>query len=157
MGGTSDIEALDRQVKDRGYCIIEDVIPADVVAGISADVLAVDPMHNRADAPYADVLAHLTSIWMLTDFTEQNGATLIVPNSHRQNNNPTGNNGVDPMAPHLEEIQIIGAAGTVMVMDSRVWHATPTNEQGWWTKSRGPRTIRCLQSRQRFSPIYRRT
>jgi hypothetical protein len=104
MGGTSDIEALDRQVKDRGYCIIEDVIPADVVAGISADVLAVDPMHNRADAPYADVLAHLTSIWMLTDFTEQNGATLIVPNSHRQNNNPTGNNGVDPMAPHLEEI-----------------------------------------------------
>ena len=61
--------------------------------------------------------------------TEQNGATLIVPNSHRQNNNPTGNNGVDPMAPHPEEIQIIGAAGTVMVMDSRVWHATPANDR----------------------------
>lgn len=81
-------------------------------------------------APYPDVIAHLTSIWMLTDFTEANGATLIVPGSHREPSNPTADNGVDPMAPHPEEISVTGKAGTVMVMDSRMWHATPANHSG---------------------------
>ncbi len=29
---------------------------------------------------------------------------------------------------HPEEMQMIGAAGSVLVMDSRVWHATPSND-----------------------------
>ena len=196
----TDAEQLAGQVRERGYCILKKVIPADVVGAVCADVLAVDPTHNRADAPanrgavsglinhtqsfapyladprllsltatllgehvrvsytstivshpgaerlkwhadwpfnqdnaghipapYPDVLAHLTSIWMLTDFSVENGATLIVPGSHRQSNNPTGGNGVDMLAPNPDEIPITGPAGTVMVMDSRTWHATPSN------------------------------
>ncbi len=195
------IQDLVRQVHERGYCVLPEVIPADVVASVCADVLAVDPALNIPDAParrgavsglinhtqsfapylaearllalttallgahvrvsytstivsypgadrlqwhadwpfnqgnaghlaapYPDVLAHLTSIWMLTDFTVDNGATLIVPGSHRASNNPTGDNGVDKMAPHPDEMHITGKAGTVLVMDSRMWHATPRND-----------------------------
>ena len=50
-------------------------------------------------APYPDATMHITTLWMLSPFTCENGGTLIVPGSHRSNNNPTGNNGVDPNAP----------------------------------------------------------
>ena len=47
----TDAEQLAGQVRERGYCILKKVIPADVVGAVCADVLAVDPTHNRADAP----------------------------------------------------------------------------------------------------------
>lgn len=78
-------------------------------------------------APYPDGIFHLTTIWMLAPFTEENGGTLLVPGSHRAADNPTGDNGVDPMAPYSTETQATGAAGSVLVMDSRLWHATAAN------------------------------
>ncbi len=85
--------------------------------------------HNAGhlEPPYPDTVMHLTSIWMLTDFTPQNGATLIVPGSHREPNNPTGGYGIGEFDDHPEAIQMTGRAGTVMVMDSRMWHAAPAN------------------------------
>ena len=59
-------------------------------------------------APYPDAVIHLTTLWMLSPFTPETGATLIVPGSHRSNNNPTGNNGVDPLKPYPTEMQAIG-------------------------------------------------
>ena len=50
-----------------------------------------------------------------------------MPASHRANNNPTGNNGVDPKKPYRTEMQATGPAGSVLVMDSRLWHATAPN------------------------------
>ena len=78
-------------------------------------------------APYPDAVMHLTTLWMLAPFTADNGGTLIVPGSHRSNNNPTGDNGVDPMAPYPSEMQAVGPAGSVLVLDSRLWHATAPN------------------------------
>ena len=77
--------------------------------------------------PYPDATMHITTLWMLSPFTRENGGTLIVPGSHRSNNNPTGNNGVDPNAPYPTEMQATGPAGSVLVMDSRMWHATAPN------------------------------
>ena len=79
-------------------------------------------------APYPDAVFHLTTIWMLADFTQQNGGTLLVPGSHRSTSNPTGANGVDPLAPYPTETQATGPAGSVLVMDSRLWHATAPNQ-----------------------------
>ena len=78
-------------------------------------------------APYPDATVHLTTIWMLSPFSLETGGTLIVPGSHRSNNNPTGDNGVDPMAPYPTEMQATGDAGSVFLFDSRLWHATATN------------------------------
>ena len=36
----------------------------------------------------------LSSLWMISDFTEENGGTWIVPGSHRASNNPTGDMGI---------------------------------------------------------------
>ena len=42
-------------------------------------------------------------------------------------NNPSGKNGVDPLAPYASEMQACGEAGNVLVFDSRLWHATAPN------------------------------
>ena len=41
--------------------------------------------HNAGHipAPYPDIVAHLTTLWMLSPYTPENGATIIVPGSHR--------------------------------------------------------------------------
>lgn len=78
-------------------------------------------------APYPDAVMHMTTLWMLSPFTTENGGTLIVPGSHRANNNPTGNNGVDKEAPYPTEMQATGDAGSVLIFDSRLWHAQAPN------------------------------
>ena len=78
-------------------------------------------------APYPDTVMHMTSIWMLSPFSPDTGGTLIVPGSHRSNNNPTGGNGVDPNKKYPTEMQATGDPGSVLIFDSRLWHATATN------------------------------
>ena len=82
---------------------------------------------GHIQAPYPDAVMHLTTLWMLSPFTSETGATWIVPGSQRENNNPTGDNGVDPNKPHPEEIQASGRPGSVLVLDSRMWHAIAVN------------------------------
>ena len=64
---------------------------------------------------------------MLSPFTEETGATIIVPGSHRHPNNPTGGIGVDPMTTFPSEIRATGDAGSVLLFDSRLWHAISHN------------------------------
>ena len=78
-------------------------------------------------APYPDSVMHLTTLWMLSEFAPETGATAIVPGSHRSPNNPTGNNGVDPSQPYPGEIRATGEAGSVLMFDSRLWHASTPN------------------------------
>ena len=86
-------------------------------------------------APYPDVMMHLSTIWMLTPFTAQNGATFVLPGSHRRDNNPAagGMDGIDQDAAHPDERQATGPAGGVLLYDSRLWHAVAPNH------SNGPR------------------
>lgn len=61
-------------------------------------------------------------IWMLTDFTEENGATRIVPGSHLLPDN------ADSSVPHkVPSIPAIGKAGSAMFFDARLWHSTGQN------------------------------
>jgi len=78
-------------------------------------------------APYADLPMHITTIWMLVDFSTETGGTLVVSGSHRMPNNPTGGFGVGDLEPYPTEVNATGKAGDVLVMDSRLWHATAPN------------------------------
>ncbi len=80
-------------------------------------------------APYPDTLIHLSTIWMLSEFTEANGGTFLLPGSHRMNNNPSagGMPDFDPDSPYPTEIQAAGKAGSVLLYDSRLWHAVAPN------------------------------
>ena len=77
--------------------------------------------------PYPDFPMQLSTLWMLSDFTLENGGTLIVPGSHRTSDNPTVTMGVDRLDKYPTEMQVTGAAGTVLGFDSRLWHATAGN------------------------------
>jgi ectoine hydroxylase-related dioxygenase (phytanoyl-CoA dioxygenase family) len=60
-------------------------------------------------------------MWMLDDFTPENGATRIVPGSHRLGHGPDGAEGIP------ESVPVCGPAGTAMVFDGRLWHQTGAN------------------------------
>lgn len=66
------------------------------------------------------------SIWLLTDFTEANGATRVVPGSHRSGEHPRDVLD-DPSAPHPEEILLTGKKGTVVIFNSHTWHGGTLN------------------------------
>ncbi|MBX3010002.1 MAG: phytanoyl-CoA dioxygenase family protein [Caldilineaceae bacterium] len=78
-------------------------------------------------APYADLPMHITTIWMLTPFRAETGGTLVVSGSHRMSNNPTGGYGIGELESYPTEVNASGEAGDVLVMDSRLWHATAAN------------------------------
>ena len=84
---------------------------------------------THVKAPYGNMIMHLSSIWMLTPFTEKNGATFILPKSHNRTNNPaTGEmEGIDLDAPNPDEHRALGPAGSVLFYDSRLWHAVAPN------------------------------
>jgi ectoine hydroxylase-related dioxygenase (phytanoyl-CoA dioxygenase family) len=67
------------------------------------------------------------SVWMLDDFTTQNGPIRVVPGSHRWKQLPQ-NVMPDPSSPHPEEEIITGAAGTVVVMNAHAWHGGTANQ-----------------------------
>jgi ectoine hydroxylase-related dioxygenase (phytanoyl-CoA dioxygenase family) len=69
------------------------------------------------------------SIWLLDNFSRENGATRIVPGTHRQGTLPQ-NVLADPEAKHPEEVIIEAPAGTVFIFNSHAWHGGTTNHTG---------------------------
>ena len=66
------------------------------------------------------------SIWLLDDFTADNGATRVVPGSHRSGRAP-GDAMSDVRAAHPEELLLLAPAGTVVVFNSHLWHGGTVN------------------------------
>ena len=84
-----------------------------------SDGNCLDP--SPADHPIAPVVA-VNAMWMITDFTEQTGATRIVPMSHLSGEQP------DTSVPHkIPTVPATGPAGTAFVFDARLWHAAAPN------------------------------
>ncbi|MGH3407545.1 MAG: phytanoyl-CoA dioxygenase family protein [Streptosporangiaceae bacterium] len=82
------------------------------------------------------------SIWLLDDFTTVNGATRVVPGSHRSGTVPRLAL-PDPAAPHPDEVQITGRAGTVVIFNSHLWHGGASNRS-----DRPRRALHCLFTRR---------
>lgn len=59
--------------------------------------------------------------WLLDDFTEENGGTRYVPRSHLRGTNPT-------TGAESASVPIIAPAGSLLVMDGRLWHQTGANQ-----------------------------
>ena len=87
----------------------------------------VQPLHiDGGGLPDENGFYVCNSIWILDDFTIENGATRLIPGSHRWNQKPTDVL-ADLTAPHLQEILLTGTAGTVVVMNSHLWHGGTAN------------------------------
>ncbi len=77
-------------------------------------------------------------MWMLDDFTDENGATRIAPGSHLHGRQPDQDRDND-----TSTIAATGLAGSAMVFDGRLWHGTGANvgntqRQGLLTTFCGP-------------------
>ncbi len=66
------------------------------------------------------------SLWILDDFTPENGATRIVPGTHRSNDDPHEVM-EDTKAPHPNEELVLAPAGTVVVFNGHCWHGGTEN------------------------------
>ena len=87
------------------------------------------PLHSDADhsgKPDAKGYLTCTAIWMLDNFTRENGATRLVPGTHRQPQLPKEAL-ADTLAPHPAEVVIEGNAGDVLLFNGHCWHAGNTN------------------------------
>ena len=58
--------------------------------------------------------------FMLTDFTAENGGTVIVPGSHRSGRQPNKRD-------HGQQIPVTGPAGSAFIFDGRLFHGTGAN------------------------------
>jgi ectoine hydroxylase-related dioxygenase (phytanoyl-CoA dioxygenase family) len=87
----------------------------------------VQPLHADAGA-VADEKGYwiCNTVWMLDDFTTENGAIRAVPGSHRWRKLPQQVLS-DPSAAHPDEVLITGNAGTVVIMNAHIWHGGTAN------------------------------
>ncbi len=130
---------------DRGE-IFQQVIAAPRILECVADVLGTDfklsSLNARSANPRSEWIQPLhcdaaavpdekgywvcNTIWMLDDFTRENGATRLIPGSHRWGKLPQEAL-QDPSAPHPDEVLLLGRAGTVVVMNTHMWHGATAN------------------------------
>jgi ectoine hydroxylase-related dioxygenase (phytanoyl-CoA dioxygenase family) len=76
-------------------------------------------------------------IWILDDFTAENGATRIIPGSHHWGSLPQQVLS-DPSAPYPGEVLLTAPAGSIAVVNTHAWHGATANRTG------GPR--RCVHA-----------
>lgn len=85
------------------------------------------PLHCDAGAlPDANGFWVCNTIWLLDDFTPENGATRVIPGSQNWRTLPQEVLD-DPTAPHAEETLVLGPAGSVVVMNTHAWHGGTAN------------------------------
>lgn len=87
----------------------------------------VQPLHcDMGELPDADGNRVCNIVWMLDDFTPENGPTRYIPGTHASGRLPQDAL-ADPSAPHPNERLLLGKAGTVAVMNAHLWHGGGAN------------------------------
>jgi ectoine hydroxylase-related dioxygenase (phytanoyl-CoA dioxygenase family) len=107
----------------------------------SANARSVNPHADDSQPLHADMAAIAdekgywvcNTVWMLDDFTTDNGAIRVVPGSHRLGRLPQEVIS-DLKQPHPDEVLVTGKAGTVVVMNAHAWHG------GTGNRTSAPRT-----------------
>jgi ectoine hydroxylase-related dioxygenase (phytanoyl-CoA dioxygenase family) len=74
---------------------------------------------TRATHPIASSFI-LNMMWMISDFTVENGCTRVVPGSHLSGAQPHPDLRAD-------EVQPVGTAGSALIWDGRTWHGSGRN------------------------------
>lgn len=80
------------------------------------------PLHadqSWLPSPFPEHFAFMTACWITDDFTRENGATCVVPGSHRLRRPPTPQETSECLA---DAVPIEAPAGSVAIWDGAVWH-----------------------------------
>jgi len=130
---------------DKGDIFLECMSRPEMLEGIGAvigpdlklssvNVRSADPLSDWSQPLHCDMGALpdergnwvCNTIWILDDFTNENGATRCVPGTHRSGRLPQEVL-ADPAAPHPDEVLVTAPAGTLVIMNSHLWHGGTAN------------------------------
>jgi len=131
---------------DKGGIFVECIVEPDVLEYVghvlgtrfklsSLNARSANPRNGEAQPLHVDAGALpdergfwvCNTVWMLDDFTPENGALRAVPGSHRWGRRPQQVL-ADPRQPHPEEVLVTGRAGDLVVMNSHLWHGGTAND-----------------------------
>ena len=98
-------------------CLISSLSSIAIDPGESAQPIHADDQVIPLEKPHRPIVCN--SMWALTDFTEANGATRLVPGSHRKPNPDYGG--------AYETIAAEMPRGSVLLWDGALWHGGGAN------------------------------
>jgi len=98
-------------------CLISSLSSIAIDPGETAQPIHADDMVIPLDKPHRPIVCN--SMWALTDFTEANGATRLVPGSHTKPNPDYGGD--------YETVPAEMAKGSVLIWDGALWHGGGAN------------------------------
>ena len=101
-------------------CLISSLSSIAIDPGETAQPIHADDMVIPLEKPHAPIVCN--SMWALTDFTEANGATRLVPGSHKRGNPEYGG--------AYESIAAEMPKGSVLVWEGALWHGGGANRTG---------------------------
>ncbi|MFM7270539.1 MAG: phytanoyl-CoA dioxygenase family protein [Actinomycetes bacterium] len=108
------------RVLDPG-CLVSSLSSIRIQPGESAQVIHADDQLIPIPRPHPPLVCN--SMWALTDFTEANGATRLVPGSHRADHAPDFVTAYDSIPAEMPR-------GSVLVWDGALWHGGGANSTG---------------------------
>jgi ectoine hydroxylase-related dioxygenase (phytanoyl-CoA dioxygenase family) len=103
-------------VLDAG-CLISSLSSIAIDPGEAAQPIHADDMVIPLEKPHRAIVCN--SMWALTDFTDENGATRLVPGSHRKPNPDYGGS--------YETVPGVMTKGSVLIWDGALWHGGGAN------------------------------
>jgi len=106
-------------VLDRG-CLVSSLSSISIGPGEKAQPIHSDDILIPLPKPHVPVICN--SMWALTDFTESNGATRVVPGSHLRDSPVYGQ--------HYDSVPAEMKKGSVLVWPGNLWHGGGANRTG---------------------------
>jgi ectoine hydroxylase-related dioxygenase (phytanoyl-CoA dioxygenase family) len=108
---------LIEHVLDPG-CLISSLSSITILPGEIAQPIHADDQLLPIPKPHIPTVCN--SMWALTDFTDANGATRLVPGSHRYDHSPDYGREYDSIAAEMP-------AGSVLIWHGSLWHGGGAN------------------------------
>jgi ectoine hydroxylase-related dioxygenase (phytanoyl-CoA dioxygenase family) len=105
------------QVLDRG-CLVSSLSSIAICPGEQAQPIHADDQLIPLDKPHAPTVCN--TMWALTDFTEANGATRVIPGSHLADHSPDFGREYGSVAAEMP-------AGSVLIWHGSLWHGGGAN------------------------------
>src|SRR4051812_13859301 len=102
-------------------CLISSLSSISILPGETAQPIHADDQLIPLDKPHRPTVCN--SMWALTDFTDANGATRIIPGSHLRDHSPDYGAPYDSIAAEMRK-------GSVLVWHGSLWHGGGANTTG---------------------------